>query len=299
MNTLEVIALLIVASFVAVRARFGTDARAFLIRLLLLVVASWVAEDTCIRAYGFYFYNPDWSIFIDRVPLAIVLIWPVVIHSAWELAVCLLGSRGRRFAPLLGGAVVLADASMIEPIAVNSGLWTWTEPGLFDVPPIGIVGWAYYAGLCMLVFERVELRRRAEGASSHAAWANAIAIALAPAGTHVLLLASWWGLFRWINRPLDPWPFVAAFWGLSLVLTARSLQVGARRRVPSRDMLNRIPAAVFFLVLLALDARDVPALIAYGLAFAPPYLSLTRFAPSEAASMPSSQSGDGRGRVLP
>lgn len=268
MRTLEVIALLIVALFVVVRARWGPAPKRFLVRLALLVVASWVAEDTVIRAYGFYFYNPDWSIFIDRVPLAIVLIWPVVIHSAWELSRCLLGDDDR-WVPLAGAAMVLADASMIEPIAVNSGLWTWTEPGVFDVPPIGIIGWAYYAGLCMLVFDHTERH----GAP---AWRNAVAILTAPLGTHLLLLGSWWGLFRWINRSLDPWPFVAVAWVLSIGLAIHSLKLGARSRVPPRDMLNRVPAAIFFFVLLALDARDVPALIAYGLAFAPPYLSLTR-----------------------
>lgn len=268
MKTLEIIALTIVLVFVVARAKFGSDPRRFLTRLPILFVASWVGEDTCIRLYGFYYYNPDWSIFVDKVPLAIVLIWPVVIHSAWELARCLTTSR-RELIPLAGAALVLADASMIEPIAVNSSLWTWTQPGVFDVPPIGIIGWAYFAGLCMVVLERVEARNAS-------AWRNVMAIAIAPIGTHVLLVGSWWALFRWINRPLDAWPFVAVAWLVAIALTVRSVQVGARSRVPPRDMFNRVPAAIFFFVLLALDARGVPALVAYGLAFAPPYLSLTR-----------------------
>ena len=43
---------------------------------------------------------------------------------------------------LVGALIVLADASLIEPVAVASNLWAWTEPGLFAVPPIGILGWA-------------------------------------------------------------------------------------------------------------------------------------------------------------
>ncbi len=278
MRLLEVVALVIVAVFVVARARLGGEPRAFLTRLALLVVASWVAEDTCIRLYGFYSYNPAWSVFIDRVPLAIVLIWPVVIHSAWELARCLLGAQ-HRLVPLAGGALVLADASMIEPIAVNSGLWVWHEPGVFGVPPIGIIGWAYYAGLCMLVFDQVERRQQSP-------LMNGVAIALAPIGTHGLLLASWWGVFRWVNQPLSPWPFVIAAWVLGLGLTLQSRRVGAARRVPLRDMLNRVPAALFFFVLLAMDAREQPALIAYGLAFAPPYLSLTRLSQGRDAHAP-------------
>ena len=95
----------------------------YLRRYGLLVLAAWVAEDSCIRCYGFYHYAPGWSLFVDQVPLAIVLIWPCVILSARELA----------GVPLIGAAIVLTDAGLIEPIAVQAGLWHWTEPGLFGV----------------------------------------------------------------------------------------------------------------------------------------------------------------------
>jgi hypothetical protein len=272
MLALELIALSIVTLFVVVRARFGPEPRKFLVRLAILVVASWVVEDSVIRAYGFYHYNPGWSLFVDHVPLAILLIWPIVIHSAWELAQHL----RRTWISLVGGALVLADASMIEPIAVHSGLWTWTEPGLFDVPPIGIIGWAYYAALCMFVFERVRERSVA---------LSALIIVVAPIGTHLLLLASWWGLFRWINAPLPPWPFVIMAWVLAVALAGAAIKRRSRELIPRREMFSRVPAALFFFGLLALDARDAPPLIAWALAFALPYLALTRFetAPTSAA----------------
>src|SRR5439155_24844517 len=115
-------------------------------RLALLVVASWIGEDSVIRVYGFYHYARGWALFVDQVPLAIVVIWPVVIDSAWGLARCL--AAGARAQALLAAAFVLADASLIEPIAVRAGLWRWTEPGLFAVPPVGILGWALFAGAC-------------------------------------------------------------------------------------------------------------------------------------------------------
>lgn len=276
MLTLELIALAIVMSFIVVRARFGEQPRRFLWRLAILVVASWVVEDSVISAYHFYSYNPDWSLFVHHVPLAVVLIWPIVIHSGWELARSLLAPRAAepghmRRVVTLGGLLVLADASLIEPIAVSSKLWWWNEPGLFEVPPIGILGWAYYAAVCMIVFEWVERR----SAASRMEW---IAIVVAPAVTHLALLGSWWGLFRWINHPLDPWPFVVVAWVLALGLAARSLMVSARRRVRLRDILSRVPAAAFFFALLAMDDRAATALVAYALAFAPPYLSLLNVA---------------------
>jgi hypothetical protein len=267
MIALEIAAYAIIVTFVFVRARFGPDPRAFLRRLALLAVASFLVEDSVIRAYGFYHYDPGWSVFVDRVPLAVLLIWPVVIHSSWELARALIGAE-HRAVPLAGGLLVLADASLIEPISVRAGLWTWTEPGLFSVPPIGILGWALYASLCMLVFQHAESRR---------AWhIDLLTWVLAPLGTHVLLLVCWWGLFRWVNTTWNPWPVVGAAWLLSFVLALWSVRVRARFRVLPRDMLTRVPAASFFFVLLARDGRDDVALVCYALAFALPYLTLMR-----------------------
>jgi hypothetical protein len=268
-SALEASALAIVALYVIVRARLGPDPRRLLLRLGLLVVASWLCEDSCIRAYGFYAYSPRWSLFIDRVPLAIVLIWPVVIHSGWELCGYLLG-HGHRLLPLAGAALIFADASLIEPVAVCSGLWRWTEPGLFAVPPIGILGWALYAGLAMAVLAH-------NARAGRRALADAAVLLVAPAGLHLLLCASWWGLLRWVSRPLPPWPAVAIVWAASLLLTGLSLGREARLRVPLGAMLLRAPAAAFFFGLLAIN-RDGAALVAYAMAFAPPYLSLMSFA---------------------
>jgi hypothetical protein len=124
----------------------------------------------------------------------------------------------------------------------------------------------------MLVFQHNELRGRAGSA-------DLAALVLAPVGTHLLLLLTWWCVFRWVNQPLDSVPFVVAAWLLSLGLTAWSLKQRARERVPRLDMLLRVPAALYFFVLLALTAAHKADLIAYALAFAPPYLSLTRLAP--------------------
>jgi len=267
---LELAAYAIVLTFVAVRAGFGPGRGAFLRRLALLTVASFLVEDSVIRAYGFYHYAPGWSVFVDQVPLAVLLIWPVVIHSSWELARSLL-SPGHRAVPLVGGALVWADASLIEPVCVRSGLWSWTEPGLFEVPPIGILGWAFYASLCMAVFQHAEARRSAR-------W-DALTWVVAPAGTHVLLLGAWWALFHWVNAPWPPWPIVAVAWCVSLGLTGWAVHQRTRKRIHPRDLLTRVPAALFFFVLLALHGRDDPALVAYALAFAPPYLALMQ-APS-------------------
>ena len=103
---LELVCLAIVATYVLARlARAGDAAarHAFTVRFAALAVASFVGEDTVIRAYGFYAYATGWSARLDQVPLVIVLVWPVVIDSAATLARAVLGAppahaRGSRSA---------------------------------------------------------------------------------------------------------------------------------------------------------------------------------------------------------
>jgi hypothetical protein len=257
---LEVACVAIVSLYVVVRARVDARPGKFLSRLGLLMVASWVGENSVIHAYHFYAYAPRWSVFVDQVPLLVVTIWPVVIHSAWDLARRLTPRPGR--VPFIAALLVLADASLIEPIAVKAGLWWWNEPGLFDVPPIGLLGWAVFAWSCLLFLE-------------HRRLAILWTLVLAPVLVHLNLVALWWLALRWVNETIAAWPVVALAWALSL-----SLALWAHRRrpgeaIPRHELLLRIPAAGFFFVLLAVHAGDDLALIAYALAFAPPYLVLT------------------------
>jgi len=255
---LELGCVAIVALYLAVRVPRDPEPRAFLLRLAILMLAAWVGEDSCIHAYHFYAYSPRWSLFVDQVPLLIVAIWPIVIHSAWDLAKRLV--RRPALVPLAGALIVLTDASLIEPIAVRADLWRWSEPGLFEVPPIGILGWSFFAFLALSVLSSPRVRRP-------------LAVPIASAGVHLLLLAAWWGALRWVNGTVTAWPAVALAWAVSLALAAYAARAGSGRRVPVHALLLRIPAAAFFFILLA--AYGAGDLVAYALAFAPPYLVLT------------------------
>jgi hypothetical protein len=322
----------IVALYVALRMRErgenGEDAEdgraAVLVRLMALACAAWVGEDSVIRVYGFYSYSPTWSAFLDRVPLLIVLIWPVVIDSAHLLARCLATGTARIAAA--SGLIVLADASLIEPIAVHARLWAWSPDNpraLFDVPLIGVLGWALFAAAAVAVREVVDARRapgsarqkscgtsaaasrlgsaeaelscflgapprtpkaapaplpsaasmveRQPGGTRRQAW-NAMAVGIAPLATHAALVAAWWGLFRWFHGGWRPWVPAAVAWCVLAPVTAGAWRKG--ENVPLGVVMTRAPGAVFFFVLLGLTARDRLDLVAYALAFAPPYVAL-------------------------
>lgn len=268
MILLELSCALIVATYLAVRAYYETDRPRLFRRLGLILAASWMAENSVIHAYHFYQYSPRWSIFVDHVPLMIILIWPIVIQSAWDLMNALAGRTGGLKVLLAAAAMVFIDAYVMEPIAVQSGLWSWNEPGLFKVPPIGVLGWSYFAVACLAIFDHIDRHRRS-------GWLELLVLVIPIAFAHLALIATWWGALRWINHPINPWIAVALAWLLHTTLAVLAARHVAATRPFRRDLLLRVPAAAFFFVLLGLDAQSNPALIAYAIALAPPYLVLT------------------------
>jgi hypothetical protein len=89
-----------------------------------------------------------------------------------------------------------------------------------------------------------------------------------------MLLVSWWLMLRWLSRPLPPWPAVVLAWLLLGAIAVSTIRRRLARRVPTSELLLRVPGAAFFFVLLALYGRDLPSLCLYAVAFAPPYLAL-------------------------
>lgn len=254
---------LIVALYLGMRLGRAPDPRAVAARLALLAAAAWIGEDTMVRAYAFYGYAGHLGPLLDRVPVLVPLIWAVVIDSAWFLASCLTTRR----LPLVAGAIVLCDAALIEPVAVRAGLWSWAEPGIFEVPLIGVLGWALFTAAAVWVHGQL------------AGWARpvvrALVTVLVPAlATHAAILVAWWVAFRWVGGALDPWAGVAVVWVLLPALAVLSWRRGLRRLIPRAAMLVRVPGAVFFYALLAEHGRNDAALVAWALAFVWPYLAL-------------------------
>lgn len=255
-------------------------------RAALIAVSAWMGEETCIRLYGFYGYAPGWHGHLDRVPVLIAVIWPLVVLSAQVLARRAWPRATPARRALATGALVICDAAFIEPVAVRAGLWSWTEPGVFEVPLVGIAGWGFFAAAITYGLDRAERPGRDRGSR---ALRSAAAVLAAPVATHALLLASWWGALRWLPRPLPDAGAVALAVCASLWVTFEMVR-GARSAPPApplREMLARLAAAAFFFVLLVLHAHDRPLLVGYALAFAPPYvLVLVRSAQAPVAAEP-------------
>jgi uncharacterized membrane protein len=264
--SLELVALAIIVIYLAVYTLGQPEKGEFFIRLVLVSAASWIAEESCILSYRFYSYSPTWTLFLADVPLLVIVIWPIIVHSAWDLASQML-QPGHRFVPLAGAAIVLTDAFLLEPVGVHIGLWSWKEPGIFEVPPIGILGWAYFAFLCMLHFGKG--RRRSGTRRTN------LFIPLIPVlGTHLLLLITWWAALRWAKITVDPRLAVGVAWMVSILLVYAILRNRTGTRVEKKTLWLRLLGALFLFTWLALNGDDSKFLIVYGVAFAPPYLTL-------------------------
>lgn len=233
---------------------------------LLLAVAAWLGEQSCIVLYGFYHYAPGWHVRVGHVPILVPLIWPLVVLSACDVARALWPRLSAPALALLAATLVGLDASLVEVVAVRAGLWAWAEPGHLGVPVIGILGWAYFAVGAAWVLMRLP-----------GAWRVAL-LAVGPLCAHVLIQVTWWGLFRWTVRGDLGMRSLAAV----VVLGVASLGTVVMLRLRGRTMPlaiagpRALAALLFVILLLATDPTSVP-LWMHATAIGLPYCVATRW----------------------
>ena len=225
---------------------------------LLLGAGALVGEDSMIRAYHFYAYAPEWHLRVDQVPLLIPAIWVPVVLSARAVSRVLRPGAAAWQEAALTGALVIFDATLIEPIAVRAGLWGWREPGVLHVPVIGIVGWGCYAFAATWLL---------------AAGRRGSMVPLAVAASHALVLGLWWAALRWVWRTELPLATTAPALAFASTLYAMAIwKTGAR--LPWRELLPRAAATGFFAALLASSADEV--LVLWAALCTPPWLVFCR-----------------------
>jgi hypothetical protein len=267
MSTLEALALALVAIYFMSLVLASSKRAQILIRYFLIAAAGWTTEETCILVYRFYQYSGSWYLTVGHVPVLIALVWPAVVKSAWDIA-CQLTRPGTRRAVVVAAGIVLTDALLIEPVAVSAGLWSWNAPGIFKVPPVGILGWAGFAFLCIR-----EFYINTPDTGRWDVWLRAMLISVV--GTHLLVMCAWWGVFRWINAVANPVFCTATAWGLSFLLTLIIIGRRTGRCVKKKTLLLRLPAAVFVFSWFGVKYNSPSGyLIFYAAAFALPYLVL-------------------------
>lgn len=243
------------------------ERRTFLWQALAIALGAWLAEDTAIVAYRYYSYPPDlWWLKLHEVPALVIAIWPVVILSSRAVILRLWPSlSGLRLALVVGVAVTI-DASLMETIAADAGLWHWSEGGYLGVPLMGMLGWGAYA---VAIVWALDFRPRGFALP---VWTAPL---LALAGTHLLIIAMWWGGLRFFARGELPVSLVWAAVALGLLGAFEIYRRRQASRLISTSLaLTRMLAAAVFVILLAFsDSAHSWALWAHFGAVALPYLA--------------------------
>jgi len=235
--------------------------RALVIEIFVIALSAWAAEETSILRYRFYGYPDAWWLKLDEMPLLVAFIWPMVILSSRSLVDVLFPGLGPAKKALAVGVAVVIDASLVETIAVASGLWSWVEGGYLGAPLIGLVGWGAFAAAMTwsLAHPKVPL------------WLSPLT---ALAGTHLILVVTWWAFFRHVLRgELPTWAsFIGVAALVALAAWLRFRPLGPTRRVPLTLAVPRVAATSVFVVLLFLNAS--PHLVLHFAAVALLYLAV-------------------------
>lgn len=223
---------------------------------LALALAALVGELIALYAFQIHRYTEGWWR-LGPVPILAPLIWATLVTTAADL------TRGH---PLKTAGVICADLALLGPVGVQSGLWVWGRPGLFDFPLEASAAWAAFGGAWLAASRWGERRGWARWEALAVACPVALAGAFSVGGGLGLILPL-------IQRPLIvPHPVaVAVTFALSLAVSWRVINRGVGGRGAA---LARLPAMALIAALLLAYCADVPPLVICALACLPPYLAL-------------------------
>lgn len=217
----------------------AAERKTLALTIVTIAIAAWAAEETSILRYRFYGYPDAWVPKIDEMPLLVAFIWPMVIVSSRAIVEVLFPKLSVVQKTIAVGIAVVIDATLVETVAVASGLWGWVEGGYLGAPLIGMLGWGAFAAAMTFSLEHPKIPL----------WLTPVT---ALAGTHLLLVVLWWAFFRhFLRGELPPWSVyigVAAILGLAAWLRSRG------RLIPIALTIPRVAATSVFVVLLVMHA---------------------------------------------
>jgi len=115
--------------------------------LVLISAATFglLLEEASQLIFETYHYSPDWIVAIDRAPVAIGLVWALILVGAMRLTDAL-GVR-RRYAPFVDSVLAISLDLAFDAVAIRIGLWTWRDVALtdawFGVPAGNLYTWLF------------------------------------------------------------------------------------------------------------------------------------------------------------
>ncbi|MCA9520443.1 MAG: carotenoid biosynthesis protein [Myxococcales bacterium] len=230
---------------------------------LCLALAGFMGEESSIFLYRYYVYNTHWLIKLHWTPLAVILVWPLVILASHHISTRLVSRPGWRRA-VLTSALVLYDTAVIEPVAAAAGLWSWKTGTFFSVPLLGVGGWSIFAAAAGYTLERGWFAR----APLLAVPGTTIATQLLLGSGYTVAVATGW------TSPLTHLQWTIGLSTLALLLAALGFALRPRTALYLDDITPKIlGACVFFALLYVFRYRylviwcSLVPLLYWGLAF--------------------------------
>jgi uncharacterized membrane protein len=141
---LEIATLVLFA--LSMRFAYRAGGRQRLVELLSAVPFGVLLEQGDIAIFGSYTYNQLFVLKVGAVPIAIALIWAMVINSSMFMSDAI--GIPARVAPLSDATFTIALDLSVDTIAIRQGLWHWNIPldqGFFGVPAGNFYGWLFVA----------------------------------------------------------------------------------------------------------------------------------------------------------
>lgn len=128
------------------RFAYRAGGRQRLVELLSAIPFGVLLEQGDIAIFGSYAYNQLFFLKVGAVPVAIALVWAMVITSSMFMSDAI--GIPPRLAPISDATfTILLDLS-VDAIAIRQGLWHWNIPldqGFFGVPAGNFYGWLFVA----------------------------------------------------------------------------------------------------------------------------------------------------------
>ena len=117
-----------------------------LVEFVMIFFYGLLLEELDQRIFKSYHYSPDFFLTLGHVPIAIALLWAVILASSMAISDALgLPIMIRPFADAL--LAVWIDLSL-DAIAIRAGFWMWSIPlneGWFGVPAGNLYAWMWVA----------------------------------------------------------------------------------------------------------------------------------------------------------
>ena len=132
--------------------------RGFVAFATAVFVAGWSVEWLGVNTgiiFGEYSYDEGLGFKLFEIPLIIGLNWVLLIYCTGTIASFLKLSNWAK--ALVGAALMVGIDFLIEPFAINHGLWTWASP---TVPVRNYIAWFVVSFAMLLPFFRYKYSNR-------------------------------------------------------------------------------------------------------------------------------------------